>query len=207
MYLGVASLTDGHLEVMVHRRLLEDDERGVLEPLNEREADGTGLKVKGRFRLLLEEPSRAMRAVRRGMEEMYMAPMVAFSPAEGLSVADTPVFEALPSFVGLQTLEQISESEMLVRVSHLFAVGEDAELSPQVEVDLKNLMPPQYKRLVCVFTEMNLAGTSPLSEQPEPLRWKVKGEGEGEDSGPSEEKRSDPLQNRNVHDEEKNRPI
>ena len=32
---GVGSLKDGELEVMVHRRLLQDDSRGVREPLNE----------------------------------------------------------------------------------------------------------------------------------------------------------------------------
>lgn len=34
---GVASLADGQLEVMVHRRLTQDDSRGVSEPLNETE--------------------------------------------------------------------------------------------------------------------------------------------------------------------------
>ena len=34
---GVASLADGHIEVMVHRRLTQDDSRGVSEPLNETE--------------------------------------------------------------------------------------------------------------------------------------------------------------------------
>jgi len=32
---GGASLTDGAFELMVHRRLLFDDSRGVAEPLNE----------------------------------------------------------------------------------------------------------------------------------------------------------------------------
>jgi len=34
---GVASLADGQLEVMIHRRLTQDDSRGVSEPLNETE--------------------------------------------------------------------------------------------------------------------------------------------------------------------------
>ena len=34
-FAAVASLADGEVELMVHRRLLYDDSRGVGEPLNE----------------------------------------------------------------------------------------------------------------------------------------------------------------------------
>ena len=43
---GGASIQDGELEVMVHRRLLFDDAFGVGEPLNE-SAYGQGLVVRG----------------------------------------------------------------------------------------------------------------------------------------------------------------
>ena len=35
MHTGGASLREGELEVMLHRRILVDDGRGVREPLNE----------------------------------------------------------------------------------------------------------------------------------------------------------------------------
>lgn len=34
--------------MMIHRRILEDDDRGVNEPLDETEADGSGLKQRVR---------------------------------------------------------------------------------------------------------------------------------------------------------------
>ena len=40
---GGTSLRNGQLEIMIQRRILMDDSRGVGEPLNERNVDGTGL--------------------------------------------------------------------------------------------------------------------------------------------------------------------
>ena len=44
---GGASINDGELELMVHRRTLNDDSLGVSEPLNETGIDGKGLGVRG----------------------------------------------------------------------------------------------------------------------------------------------------------------
>ena len=44
---GGGSLENGELMLMVHRRLLHDDSRGVGEPLNETGTTGLGLVVTG----------------------------------------------------------------------------------------------------------------------------------------------------------------
>jgi hypothetical protein len=41
---GGSVLKEGCIELMLHRRTVHDDERGVFEPLNETEADGKGLR-------------------------------------------------------------------------------------------------------------------------------------------------------------------
>lgn len=56
---GGSSLASGNIEVMVHRRTLNDDSRGVAEPLNEtisgcRFCDSPGLIVRGIHVLSLE---------------------------------------------------------------------------------------------------------------------------------------------------------
>ena len=44
---GASSITDDSMEVMVHRRLLDDDAFGVQQPLNETEF-GTGKVARGK---------------------------------------------------------------------------------------------------------------------------------------------------------------
>ena len=45
---GGPSISDGELELMVHRRTLNDDSLSVDQPLNEMGIDGKGLRVRGR---------------------------------------------------------------------------------------------------------------------------------------------------------------
>ncbi|KAL4481724.1 hypothetical protein ABPG74_007813 [Tetrahymena malaccensis] len=59
---GASSLHEGEIEVMIHRRLLNDDNRGVTEPLNELEPGklNSGLTQKVRHYLVFEEGDETM---------------------------------------------------------------------------------------------------------------------------------------------------
>ena len=46
---GSAEIEKGTIELIMHRRLLQDDVRGVEEPLNEEDANGLGIRVTARF--------------------------------------------------------------------------------------------------------------------------------------------------------------
>lgn len=58
---GGSSLQPGQIELMIHRRLLKDDDKGVGEPLNEIDQDGEGLKVRCRHWLLGADREEARR--------------------------------------------------------------------------------------------------------------------------------------------------
>ena len=95
---GGASLASGQIELMVHRRLLKDDARGVGEPLNETEHaspytgrgpnqggahSGRALIVRGTHYVSLEPAASAAAVWRPLMDRVYAKPLVAFAPAAG----------------------------------------------------------------------------------------------------------------------------
>jgi len=48
---GSAGLVNGTIELVQNRRLLHDDNKGVIEPLNETDAQEFGLKVNSKYYL------------------------------------------------------------------------------------------------------------------------------------------------------------
>lgn len=74
---GGASLKDGQLELMVHRRLLYDDAFGVDEALNE-QAYGTGLVARGTHYVVLSGSSDSARLARSLSQEMFKQPQISF---------------------------------------------------------------------------------------------------------------------------------
>lgn len=74
---GVASIIDGEIEVMVHRRLLADDNRGVDEPLNETQGgslgirEGEGIIVSGKHQLLISPLDIGIKEMREKIDQLY----------------------------------------------------------------------------------------------------------------------------------------
>jgi len=55
---GSADLRNGTIELMQHRRLLQDDNKGVQEFLNETDKNDTGIKVTARYWLQIIDAKR-----------------------------------------------------------------------------------------------------------------------------------------------------
>ncbi|CAF4718267.1 unnamed protein product, partial [Rotaria magnacalcarata] len=68
---GGGSISNGSMEIMLHRRTLNDDSLGVGEPLNET-AYGQGLVVRGRHILILETPEASAGYHRVAAQRLYM---------------------------------------------------------------------------------------------------------------------------------------
>jgi len=76
---GGSSLTDGQLELMVHRRLLHDDFQ--VGPLDET-AYGVGLTVRGTHFLVLRSIAQSAKSIRQLSHQIYKKPQISFIPTE-----------------------------------------------------------------------------------------------------------------------------
>jgi lysosomal alpha-mannosidase len=166
------SVADGELEVMLHRRLLHDDYRGVGEPLNETEA------VRTVHRLSFTSVQDAGRALRTTAYHINNPPVLLFANFAGnanawfgsYNATYLPLVAALPPNVHLLNLRTLPlTGEVLLRVAHIYAVGEDSALSKPAQVDLSSL----FKHLrVTKISEMNLSANQ-LKSQVKRFKWKT----------------------------------
>jgi hypothetical protein len=148
---GVASIEDGQIEFMVHRRVFADDHRGVGEPLDETEHTvpyvgaghgehkGRPLVIRGRHTVTLLPPSTAAATWRPLADRVFSPPLLAIAIGQAPKNVKTGVAmlsSALPTNVQIVTLQSLAPGEVLLRLAHQFGVGEDALLSQPAEVDL-----------------------------------------------------------------------
>jgi hypothetical protein len=159
---GGSSLKDGFVELMVQRRTLADDSRGVGEPMNETDGGitpcppygnetriGNGVVITGKHRILIGDQGGATLA-RSVMDDAFADPLVFVGSS---AAGDKPIFrvsnfsglaDALPPNVMLITRSVLygeSVTTFLIRLGHQYGVGEDDTLSKAVAVDLASCVP------------------------------------------------------------------
>jgi hypothetical protein len=174
---GGASLADGSIELMVQRRTLADDHRGVDEPLNETtggvtpyppygkaERKGEGVVIRGKHRIMVGKGKSGASLARSEMDGAFAEPLV-FVGSGHLS---DPIVFRHPSFSGLQAalpanlmlitwmrLPGRPKTTFLLRLGHQYGLDEDDTLSQPVDVDLSTLLAG-YSVLQVI--EMTLSG-------------------------------------------------
>ncbi|XP_039498257.1 lysosomal alpha-mannosidase [Drosophila santomea] len=124
---GGASLEDGALEMLLHRRHLFNDGGGVGEALNETQY-GKGLIARGKLYLILDSATDGDTVTERKTEkELFLPFWKFFSQAGGVQAtpAKSPLdFNDLPQSVHLLTLEFFTENEILIRFEHFLDKSE-----------------------------------------------------------------------------------
>ena len=160
---GGASLKDGCVELMVHRRTLVDDRRGVAEPINETGQFGDGLIIRGKH-FVIVKPVKDTRHRSLG-EEIMMPPVLAFSGSikdkDSLGEFNfSALTTELPRQIHLLTLmhDNVSSNTLLLRFEHMFEDGED---NSTVSIGIAKLF--KYFTVTSV-TELGLAANVKLSD-------------------------------------------
>lgn len=126
----------------------------------------------GKHQLLLSKLDSGMKEVRTLIDELYLPLVPLFSSdaqtVKAAALTPSPALAAaalsqdLPLNVQLVTLQATSNTELLVRLAHQYAVGEDAVLSAPVSVDLFALLSSYHP---VSAQEMTLSANQLKSEQ------------------------------------------
>ena len=203
--MGGASLHDGQLELMVHRRVQDDDSRGVQEPLNEtmcgcndigaapgqmgahgKEGDGgcecAGLTIRGRHWIILDTVEKTNELRRKAIEKLSFPATLAFSSK--ILKPKIPNFTSLgnelPENIKLMTVtdnyQDINDGASMLRLSHMYSIGEHPTLSLPTTVQLSSVFSKKGFEIDTI-DETSLTGNQPPITKPYQWNTKVLNEG------------------------------
>lgn len=174
-----ASLASGELELMVHRRILNDDGRGVDEALDETTEPigpypnwirtGDGITVRGKHWVLLSNLEDGMKEVRYQMDKMYSQFELMYNVnnanSNNLYFLGNGLGMDLPINVQLMSLYRLSNkpNTLLFRLAHQFANNEDSSYSQPVSVNLAQVLK-SFNYVEGTLEELNLSGNQIRSE-------------------------------------------
>ena len=186
--LGGASLADGLIEIMVQRRTLADDARGVDEPLNETcgemtayppygtaERLGPGVVVRGTQRIQVGGPKTGASLARAEMDAAFLEVPLFVVPSKNSNLfgkgSFTGLQTSLPDNVMLITFDRIAgkPDKFLIRFGHQYGAGESGLLSEPATLDLSRIFAG-YK--VTKIQEKSLtANQDAKTAHQQPLQW------------------------------------
>ena len=179
---GGSSLRDGSIELMVHRRTVKDDARGVGEAINETigmdpyppygdaKRLGEGLVISGTHRIVVGDENNGALISRMNMDSVF-SPLHMFvsSNSQNRDISfpkggEAALNKSLPPNIQLITVKLLSSGidsvKILLRLGHAFGEGEADGLSEPVLVDISHLLT-NYK--VKSIAEKTLSGNQDRS--------------------------------------------
>ncbi|XVF57695.1 hypothetical protein PTKIN_Ptkin07bG0002600 [Pterospermum kingtungense] len=117
---GGSSLVDGQIELMLHRRLIHDDIRGVGEVLNETVCvpEGCeGLTIRGKFYLRIDHIGEGAKWRRTVGQEIYSPLLLAFSEQDG----DDWMSSHVPTFSGIDPSYSLPDNVAIITLQILMS--------------------------------------------------------------------------------------
>jgi alpha-mannosidase len=191
---GGTSLVDGSIEIMVQRRTLADDSRGVDEPLNEtcggmspyppygtNERRGGGIIITGKHRIRVGKGLVGANMARSEMDCLFAEPIVFIgsapisNPVQFQTGEFAGLTDALPPNILLITFTRLrdhSDNTFLIRLGHQYGPNENAILSVTQEIDLSKVF--LYRNITSII-ETTLTGTAELRvSRSHRINWNVK---------------------------------
>ncbi|KAG5060965.1 hypothetical protein JHK87_001994 [Glycine soja] len=187
---GGGSIKDGQVELMLHRRMLFDDGRGVDERLDELVCQNDrcqGLTVRGNYYVGIHKLGAGSHWRRTTGQEVYSPLLLAFAHEDlgnwkAFHVTRGTVIDPnynLPPNVALITLEVLDNGMVLLRLAHLYEAGEDAQLSTLTKVELKKMFAT---KMIRGLIEVSLSANQE-KEKMKKKTWNVAGDkGQGSKS-------------------------
>ncbi|KAJ8940812.1 hypothetical protein NQ314_010570 [Rhamnusium bicolor] len=161
---GGSSLWGGEIELMIHRRTLRDDSKGLDETLEEMEF-GKYLVVRGQHYLVLGSTTAA---TNDATSDKWTLEKV----KDSLNFQWSGLQHALPDNVNILSLEPWKESSYILRLEHIMAKDEDINYSKEVTVDISEIFSPYT---ISSIRETTLAANDWLSdtESSNSFKWKT----------------------------------
>ncbi|KAM7483510.1 hypothetical protein LguiB_008093 [Lonicera macranthoides] len=165
---GGSSIVDGQLELLLHRRLLYDDSKGVAEPLNETVCvrdDCKGLTIQGKYYLKINPLGEGAKWRRSFGQEIYSPFLLAFSEQDGEKWTNFQV----PTFSAMDPSYNLPDNVAMITLQ----IGEDKDLSNMASVELKKLF---RGRKINRIAEMSLSANQGKEEMlKKRLVWNFEG--------------------------------
>uniref|UniRef100_A0A7C8ZG67 Alpha-mannosidase n=1 Tax=Opuntia streptacantha TaxID=393608 RepID=A0A7C8ZG67_OPUST len=181
---GGSSIKDGEIELMLHRRLTSDDNKGVDEILSEEvcaKDKCEGLRIRGNYYMGIHKLGAGAQWRRTTGQEIYSPLLLAFTHENSdkwkasrstMATSMDPNY-SLPLNVALITLQELEDKTVLLRLAHLYEAGEDAEYSKLAKVELKKMFRGKE---IKEMNEMSLSANQKKSEMRPRLQWRVEGD-------------------------------
>ncbi|KAK7376119.1 hypothetical protein VNO78_34973 [Psophocarpus tetragonolobus] len=182
---GGANINDGEVELMLHRRIFQDDGRGVDEALDEQVCINNnnkceGLTVRGNYYMGIHNLGDGSQWRRTTGQEIYSPLLLAFTHENIENWKSSHLIEetlmdpnySLPLNVALITLEELDGGIVILRLAHLYEENEDVKYSTMTKVELKKLFA---KKTIKELKEVSLSANQEKSKMKK-MTWSVEGD-------------------------------